>query len=115
MKFPKIGMIGSGSWATALSKLLLNNSESVNWFIRSKTDIAYFKENSNNPKYLTSVDFDVKRINFTDSINDCIGNSDFIILAVPSAFLHNTLKDLTAEEVKGKMFFSAVKGIIPEY
>jgi glycerol-3-phosphate dehydrogenase (NAD(P)+) len=108
-------MIGSGSWATALSKLLLNNSENINWFIRSKTDIAYFKENSNNPKYLTSVDFDVKRIQFTDSINECVKNSDFIILAVPSAFLHNTLKEMTAEELKGKTIFSAVKGIIPEH
>jgi glycerol-3-phosphate dehydrogenase (NAD(P)+) len=115
MKFPKIGMIGSGSWATALSKLLLNNSESINWFIRSKTDISYFTENSNNPKYLTSVDFDVKRIHFTDSIKECIKNSDFIILAVPSAFLHNTLREMTADELKGKVFFSAVKGIIPEH
>jgi glycerol-3-phosphate dehydrogenase (NAD(P)+) len=115
MKAPKVGMIGSGSWATALSKLLLNNCESVNWFIRSKTDIDYFKQHGNNPKYLTAVDFDTSKITFTDSVKDCVQKSDYLILAVPSAFLNNTLKAVDKNDLKNKVIFSAVKGIIPEH
>lgn len=114
MKSPVIGMIGSGSWATALAKLLLNNCESINWFIRNQEDIDYFKKYTNNPKYLTSVDFDVTKINFTHSLKECVTNSDYLILAVPSAFLHNTLQQITADDLHGKVIFSAVKGIIPE-
>lgn len=114
MKSPVIGMIGSGSWATALAKLLLNNCESINWFIRNQEDIDYFKKYTNNAKYLTSVDFDVTKINFTHSLKECVTNSDYLILAVPSAFLHNTLQQITSDDLQGKVIFSAVKGIIPE-
>jgi len=111
----KIGIVGSGSWATALAKLFLNNCPSINWYIRSKEDIDYFREYTNNPKYLTSVDFDVTKINFTDSVKECIKNSDYLVLAVPSAFLHDTLKDITADDLKGKVLFSAIKGIVPQH
>jgi len=115
MKAPTIGIIGSGSWATALAKLLLNNCASVNWFIRSKTDIDTFKQFGNNPKYLSSVDFNISKINFTDSVIECIRASDYLILAVPSAFLNTTLKDLNKGDLQNKVFFSAIKGIVPEH
>lgn len=115
MKGPAIGIIGSGSWATALAKLLLNNCKSLNWFVRKQEDIDYFKQYTNNPRYLTSVDFDVKGIHFTSSLNECVKNSDILILAVPSAFVHGTMNVLSKQELEGKTIFSAVKGIIPEY
>ncbi|MBK9285330.1 MAG: NAD(P)H-dependent glycerol-3-phosphate dehydrogenase [Sphingobacteriaceae bacterium] len=115
MKAPAIGIIGGGSWATALAKLLLNNCEKINWYIRKESDIAFFKEHTNNPRYLTSVDFDVSKIEFTAQVNECVKNSDLIILAIPSAFLHNTLKNIQQSDLKNKFFFSAVKGIIPEF
>lgn len=115
MKAPVIGMIGSGSWATALSKLLLNNCSSINWFIRNQNDIDYFKKYTNNPKYLTGVEFDVSKINFTTSFSECIKNSDYLILAVPSAFLHDTFNGIDKKQLEGKVIFSAVKGIIPQH
>ena len=111
----RIAIIGSGSWATALAKLFLNNCASINWFIRNQADINYFNEFKNNPKYLSSVDFDVKKITFYNAINKCILNSDIIILAVPSAFLDDTFKNLTPLDFKDKQFFSAIKGIIPQH
>ncbi len=111
----RIAIIGSGSWATALAKLFLNNCDRINWFIRNQADIDYFKEYTNNPKYLSSVDFEVDKINFYNSITDCFLNSDIIVLAVPSAFLHDTFDNLTAENFKEKQFFSAIKGIIPQH
>lgn len=112
---PRIAVIGSGSWATALAKLLLNNTKKINWFIRSKQDIKLFKEYKNNSKYLSSVDFDVANISFFDSVLECIQQSDFIILAVPSAFVHSSFLGLTPNDFKNKIIFSAIKGIVPEH
>lgn len=115
MKKPVIGMIGSGSWATALSKLLLNNCSSINWFIRNSSDIEHFKKYTNNPKYLTGVEFETAKINFTDHLKECIVNSDFLVLAVPSAFLHDSFKDIRKEDLENKVLFSAIKGIVPQH
>jgi glycerol-3-phosphate dehydrogenase (NAD(P)+) len=115
MKVPVIGIVGSGSWATALAKLFLNNCQKINWFIRSNADIAYFKEYKNNPKYLSSVDFNVSKINFTDSLIQCVQNSDYIVLTVPSAFLNSTFRSLVPADLKDKVIFSAIKGIVPEH
>ncbi len=112
---PRIAIIGSGSWATALAKLLLNNTSKINWFIRKQEDIALFKEHKNNPKYLSSVEFDISKITFFDSVSDCIKNSDFIILAIPSAFLHSSFTDIKEKDLKDKIIFSAIKGIVPEH
>lgn len=112
---PRIAIIGSGSWATALAKLLLNNTPKINWFIRKQEDIDLFKEYKNNPKYLSSVDFDTAKITFFNSISDCIKNSDYIILAIPSAFLHTSFLNLKEDDLKDKTIFSAIKGIVPEH
>lgn len=115
MKVPNIGIIGSGSWATALAKLFLNNCSSINWYIRNKTDIDNFKQFGNNPKYLSSVDFEISKINFTDSVADCIQKSDYLILAIPSAFLNDAFKEVKKSDLENKVFFSAIKGIVPEH
>lgn len=111
----KIAMIGSGSWATALAKLLLNNVSTLNWFIRKEEDIAYFNTYKANPRYLTSVELPIANISFYTDLKDCIAQSDYVILAVPSAFIHDTLSGLTEAELKHKIIFSAIKGIVPQH
>ena len=111
----KIAIIGGGSWATALAKLVLNNNAQINWYIRKQEDIDYFKEYSSNPKYLTSVEFDTQKIYFFNDINACIQNSDYVILAIPSAFLNDTFQQIEKKNIQNKIFFSAIKGIIPQY
>jgi glycerol-3-phosphate dehydrogenase (NAD(P)+) len=111
----KIGIIGSGSWATAIAKILINNCDTINWYFRNPDDIAYIKANHHNPKYLSSVDFDVKKIELFNDVKDCIAKSDVLILAIPSAFLHTSLKGIEKGDFKNKVVFSAIKGIIPEY
>ncbi|MBA3663815.1 MAG: NAD(P)H-dependent glycerol-3-phosphate dehydrogenase [Bacteroidetes bacterium] len=110
-----IGIVGSGSWATALAKLFLNNCSSINWYIRNQADIDYFKEYSNNPKYLSSVDFDTSKIHFTTSVKECVSNSEYIVLAVPSAFLNDAFKGIEERDLSNKMIFSAIKGIVPQH
>jgi glycerol-3-phosphate dehydrogenase (NAD(P)+) len=111
----KIGVIGSGSWATAIVKILSNNCDTINWYFRNETDVDYIKANKHNPKYLSSVDFDLKKISFFTSVKECISKSDIIILSIPSAFLHTSLKGIEKSDLGNKIVFSAIKGIIPEY
>jgi glycerol-3-phosphate dehydrogenase (NAD(P)+) len=111
----RLAIIGSGSWATALAKLFLNNTTSINWFVRKPEDIAYFKDYRTNPRYLSSVEFETQKINFFDSLQNCIESSDILILAVPSAFLHDLLINIDKNLLTKKIIFSAIKGIIPQH
>ncbi|TAL60667.1 MAG: NAD(P)H-dependent glycerol-3-phosphate dehydrogenase [Bacteroidetes bacterium] len=110
-----IAVIGGGSWATALVKMLCNNCESVGWWVRSKETAEYIKKYHHNPNYLSSVEFDVKKLSVTSDLKELISKSDVLIMAIPSAFLKESLAEITKEELKNKKIFSAIKGIVPEY
>lgn len=112
---PRIAIIGSGSWATALAKLLLNNTDRLNWFTRKEEDVDYMKTFGTNPRYLSSVEFDVSKINFYTSLGNCVENSDYLILAIPSAFLHEVFSVIDQTQLKDKIIFSAIKGIVPQH
>lgn len=109
----RIGLIGSGSWATAIAKILLTNVPSINWHFRDEEHIAKFKVKKHNPNYLSSVVFDADRINFSSNINDVVVNSEIIIFAVPSAFLKSALSDLQVP-LSDKVVMSAIKGLVPD-
>ncbi|HKK81467.1 MAG TPA: hypothetical protein VJ909_04420, partial [Prolixibacteraceae bacterium] len=74
-----IGIIGSGSWATALAKILLTNAQSINWYFRNPDNIDFIKKYSHNPNYLGDVYFDTERINFYNDINKIAKHSDILI------------------------------------
>ncbi|PBQ31774.1 glycerol-3-phosphate dehydrogenase [Sphingobacteriaceae bacterium] len=112
---PRIAMIGSGSWATALAKLFLNNTAHINWYIRKQDDISYFNAYKTNPRYLSSVEFETENISFYTDLSECVKNSDYLVLAIPSAFLHDAFSALSEEDLKGKIIFSAIKGIVPQH
>ncbi|WP_347839882.1 NAD(P)H-dependent glycerol-3-phosphate dehydrogenase [uncultured Draconibacterium sp.] len=112
LKTDKVGIIGSGSWATALAKILLENVDEINWFIRKKSTINSFKRNKHNPRYLHEVEFDTDRINFCSDVNCVVANSDIIIVAVPSAFLPSVFMEV--KDLSGKYILSGVKGIVTE-
>ncbi len=111
----KIAVIGSGSWATAIVKILCNNAAKVSWFFRHESDIEYMKQYQHNPRYLSSVNFNLNKLDLSSDLLKTLTNADIIILAVPSAFINNTLKAIPAEVFKNKIVFSAIKGIVPEY
>lgn len=115
MSFPgKIAVLGGGTWATALAKIALVKTESINWFIRRDENIEEFKKIGHNPSYLTNVSFDVSKINFSSDIQRIIEASDTFIVAIPSPFIKEVLKDLPQGALKDKFIISAVKGIIPQ-
>ncbi len=110
-----IAVIGGGSWATALVKMLCNNVEQVNWWVRSKETADYIKKYHHNPNYLSSVEFDIKKLSVTSELKELIAKSDILIMAIPSAFLKESLAELTKTDLKNKKIFSAIKGIVPEH
>lgn len=108
------GIIGSGSWATALAKILTNNKNKINWWFRSDSDINHFKIRRHNPQYLNSVLFDTDLINFSTSAEDVIRHSDTVIIVVPSSFVADALNHLPKSIFINKKIISAVKGILPK-
>ena len=110
----RIGVIGGGSWATALAKIVSDKNDRFSWWMRNPESVEHIKKYYHNPKYLRAVEFDVDRINITSNVREVIENSDVLIVAVPSAFVHASLKDVPRELFEGKIIFSAIKGIIPE-
>ncbi len=109
----KIAVLGGGSWATAIAKIALVNSTSINWYMRRQDQIDEFIRHSKNPSYLTGVKFDTDRINFTSNINHVIATSDVLIFATPSPFLKQHLKKLKRKLDK-KIVVTAIKGIVPD-
>jgi glycerol-3-phosphate dehydrogenase (NAD(P)+) len=110
-----IAVIGGGSWATALVKILCNNLPVVNWWMRNDDAVDHILKYKHNPNYLRSVEFDLSKINVSSDLEAIIGNADIIIIATPSAFLVKIFENFPKELFKDKVVFSAVKGIIPEY
>ena len=110
---PRVGLIGSGSWATAIAKMLLCNVDKLNWHVRSRKNIEAFKITGRNPSYLTSIQFDTRKIAFSDDVNEVVSHSDVIFVVVPSAFVQSIFKNLT-EPLANKYVISAIKGLIPE-
>jgi glycerol-3-phosphate dehydrogenase (NAD(P)+) len=111
----KIGVIGGGSWATALVKILCNNVPKVSWWMRSEDAVEHIHKYKHNLRYLQSVEFDLSKIDVSTDLIETVKNSEIILIAAPSAFLTNIFKDFPTELFKGKTVFSAVKGIVPEY
>ena len=109
----KIAIIGGGTWATAIAKLILNNTDSINWYMRRKDRIDDFKRLGHNPAYLSSVKFDISRIHFSNNLNMTIRNSDMLIFVTPSPYLKQHLKKLKTP-LYNKFIVSAIKGIVPD-
>jgi glycerol-3-phosphate dehydrogenase (NAD(P)+) len=110
---PKFAVIGGGSWATAIAKMLCENQKEIAWYMRSKAAIDHLQTQKHNPNYLSSVEFDTNQLRLTSDINEAVAFADYIIFAIPSAFLGGELEKLT-ESLENKIIFSAIKGIVPE-
>ena len=112
-EYPKFAVIGGGSWATAIAKMLCVNLPEIAWYMRNEEAIEHLKTHHHNPNYLSSVEFKTTQLRLTSNINEAIKYADYIIFAIPSAFLSSELSKLT-ESIKDKVIFSAIKGIVPE-
>jgi len=110
----RFGVIGSGSWATALAKILTDNGNPIQWWIRNETTIRHLKARHHNPQYLSSVYFDTGLLHLNGSVSEVVAASDCLVMAVPSAFMAATLERVDKGAFRGKKVLSAIKGILPD-
>ncbi len=112
--YGKIAILGGGTWATALAKIVLMNEKHINWFIRRDDQIEGFYKLGRNPNYLTNVKFNLAQITFYSNIEKAIKDSDTIIIAIPSPYVKQYMRKIwSSSSFKGKFVVSAVKGMIP--
>lgn len=109
----KIAVLGGGSWATAIVKMLSENVETIGWYMRSVYAIEHIKKTKHNPNYLSSAKLHPNGLDLSNDINKIVSEYDLLIFAIPSAFLSLELNKLTVP-LADKIVFSAIKGIVPE-
>jgi len=110
----RFGVIGSGSWATALTKILTDNRQPVGWWVRNEASIRHIRARHHNPQYLPSVHFDTSLLTMSTNPAGIIAAADCIVMAVPSAYTAASLEGLDRKALEGKKILSAIKGILPE-
>ena len=112
--FPgKIAIIGNGSWATAIAKIMLESVPEIWWYVRRDETIEEFRRYEHNPTYLTAVRFPMDRIHFTSDINEVAREADTLIFVTPSPYLKAQLKRLKVK-LHDKVIMTAIKGIVPD-
>ena len=109
----KIAVIGGGSWATAVAKILISHTHHLGWYIRREDRIEDFRRLGHNPAYLESVHFNIDEIFFSTDINEIVQSYDTLVFVTPSPYLKNHLKKLKVR-LKDKFIVTAIKGIVPD-
>ncbi|TDH19797.1 glycerol-3-phosphate dehydrogenase [Segetibacter sp. 3557_3] len=109
----QFGILGSGSWATALAKILTDGNHSINWWVRNEDTIRHLQHRGHNPHYLGSAYFVTSLLQLSANISDVVRKSDVLIVAIPSAYVDAAFKQLPADSFRGKKIISAIKGILP--
>ena len=109
----KIAIIGGGSWATAIAKIVVRHTHHIGWYMRRDDRIEEFRRMGHNPAYLTSVHFDTKERFFSSDINRIVQDYDTLVFVTPSPYLKNHLKKLKTR-IRNKFVITAIKGIVPD-
>jgi glycerol-3-phosphate dehydrogenase (NAD(P)+) len=111
----KVGVLGGGSWATALVKLLCAPGTKVHWWMRNEEAIQHIQQFGHNPNYIQSIEFDTDQLVLTSDLQQVVDACDYLVVAIPSAFLHVTMDQFQPKGLENKIIFSAVKGIVNEF
>ena len=109
----RVAVVGSGSWATALVKMLTDNRVRVFWYIRNPEVCQYMEEKRHNPNYLSAISFKKRKLTLSSSINEVVDAAEIILFATPSIYLLKELEKLTIP-FGDKSIISAIKGVIPD-
>jgi glycerol-3-phosphate dehydrogenase (NAD(P)+) len=109
----QFGILGSGSWATALAKILTDNGNTIHWWIRNAETIQHLQDRKHNLHYLSGAYFDTSQLHISSNIKEVIGHSDLLVVAIPSAYVESVLTGLPKDVFQGKKIVSAIKGMLP--
>jgi glycerol-3-phosphate dehydrogenase (NAD(P)+) len=110
----RVAVIGGGSWATAIVKILADNLEHIHWWVREPEIVEGINKYGHNPLYMSSIFFNPKEIKVSTDLRKTVARADYVIIVTPSAFLHDTLAPLKKSKLNRKKIVTAVKGIVPE-
>ena len=112
----KIAVVGGGSWATAIVKILSDNliHKEIFWWMRNAESIDHIRRYNHNPHYLSSVEIKIQEKNLSTDLKESIVQCDWVLLNVPAAFLKDALQGISPEDLRGKKIISAIKGIVPD-
>lgn len=110
-----VAVIGGGSWASAIVKMLTENLDKVYWWMRNEQSAEHLKKFKHNPKYLQSVEYDISKLVISTDLEEVVKACDVLMMVTPSAFVAKLFDDLPKKMMEGKVIVSAIKGIIPEY
>jgi glycerol-3-phosphate dehydrogenase (NAD(P)+) len=110
----QFGILGSGSWATALAKILTDRRENIYWWVRNTNTISHLQQRRHNPHYLSSAYFDTSLLQMSSNINFVIEACDALLVVIPSAYVHQSFSFLNKDALRNKKIISAIKGILPE-
>ena len=112
----QIGVIGGGSWATALVKILTDNEQNktINWWLRSNETVNHIKKYKHNPNYISSVEIHTEKVKPTTDIKEVVRSSELLIFVIPAAFLDLALKNIVRTDFENKVIVSAIKGLVPQ-
>lgn len=109
----RVAVIGGGSWATAIVKMLSENNNRINWWLRNREAVKHIQKYRHNPDYLSGVQIHKAKVKPHENLKEAIKEADFVFIVVPAAFVQDALASLTPADLAGKVIISAVKGIIP--
>ena len=105
----RIGLFGSGAYGLALSSILTHNRHEVVMWIRSDEEKTSIEKTRKNEKYLK--DYIIpEEVKFTANVEECIKNTDLIIIAIPAAYVESVCK-LIKPYIKENHIIIATKGI----
>jgi glycerol-3-phosphate dehydrogenase (NAD(P)+) len=93
-------------------KMLLENVDDINWYMRSTEKIKFIKQHKHNDFYLSSVSLDTDKIALFNDLSKAVEDADILIFAIPSAFLKDALKGFSVN-ISNKIIVSAIKGLVP--
>ena len=108
-----IAIIGGGSWATAIAKIVIGHTHHIGWYMRRDDRIEDFRRLQHNPAYLTSVHFNIDEIYFSSNLNDIVQRYSTLVFVTPSPYLKTHLKKLRTR-LSDKFIVTAIKGIVPD-
>lgn len=109
----KIAVLGGGSWATAIVKILTENLDTVNWWMRDEDSVDHIKKFQHNPRYIQSIQFDKDKLNISTHIQEIVDDSDILIVAIPSPYLAKAFEEMDVVGIEKKFIISATKGVVP--
>ena len=110
-----VGILGSGSWATAIAKMLCHNVDTLHWWVRGQETADELMTYGHNPRYIQSIGLPKDKLRVTTDMQAVVDACDVLVVAVPSLYLNDVFRERNIQRMASKVVFSAVKGMVAEY